>query len=520
MAVVTMQTRLFVPFTWSVRGESLDPSRLMEAWLARRVKDRHVRTHRREVWKAGSSTSLARGADLAPQVKDLLGLQEDGVRGRFEVRRLTLTTHARQLVFGEERRVDPDTGDAPAPGVMLKANRSERTFDAWVERVEAAVLPLGDGYLLVDLAWDTRGLDAPGACDALDAVRHVRGRKGVGDWVFSSADREPPSHPAALDQWTAGSEEVDRDWAGLDGVRRGGAVQFSAVVNWLLRADEEEVDASVARGDARPCSAIVLDGPLPPEERRQVAFWLRRGFNSNYGDPGELMPEEAELRVRSNRVITMSREACASLAWDDGTRTTAFEQAGFPERFVSQYAEVWLLSLVEHHGLARFGASASELVDRIRHGGLSTRQQAEENRDALRALAVEILHYITVMSWDDIGGLTDHVAIHRTQRRLWDLGARRDELRAEVQGLLALADASYRDLKIIEHAQDVARDRRFQQTVALLGAVAVPVSVITGLLGIVYHPEKEFMKFAAVGGVALLLGVALGWLLLREEPEA
>jgi hypothetical protein len=277
-----------------------------------------------------------------------------------------------------------------------------------------------------------------------------------------------------------------------NGWRRAGALTTLAQeVEALLQGSPFRL---AGRGSAWVHTSVLLEHAPPPEDLHEHLFRLRRAYDLDYPVPPQDPPGDRVFRPRRNRAVGISREGVAVLHWLGDGANEAFEHS-WPERFQGIYLLLALLIHAERRTLERLETMAAAAVDqavRVMRPGNRAGAHAEliRARDHLKELAGRMVHFTASMSTDDCGGQTEIAELFSALRQVSGINERRQELRADLRDLLALADTAYNEVyeRLKKEEADRERDdgvaeRRFQRVVAAVGAGAVPTAACTGLFG-------------------------------------
>jgi hypothetical protein len=155
-------------------------------------------------------------------------------------------------------------------------------------------------------------------------------------------------------------------------------------------------------------------------------------------------------------------------------------------------------------------------------------------RAELSQLALEATAFLTVASFDDLGGNADHTAVFSRQRAVLLADRHRSELQLEVGRLLDIVEV------IGERVEEDARAAALQERkegekranyLALAGAVALPLLMVSGVLGMNvlpvsgvtarYFQPTEQVFWTAIGGALMAsLGLLLWvWRGFHRSPK-
>lgn len=415
---------------------------------------------------------------LAPTVRALLGQGE----GAFRMSWFALDPAVSGRLVGKLHPIDGPAVDIDPPSLVA--------------------CPLGSGFLLLS----GQGAAEP-AADLVELVFRLRtadrDRRHPG-WRLGS----PP--PEAAKEARAAAVAA---FGTLAAALMGEPLYLGELVDWLVHGFAER-----SRGDAIVHVAATVPRPPDAATAERTCWHLGRGYSAAYQAP----PAVPVSWPRGNRVLSLSRDGAAALAWAAEGAAGDFELAEFPRRFATTWLALHLLVLTEGAALADLSAQVQGRV-----GALSAARDPAARRaarDELGLLVEEMIRYSAAISTEDCGGLSDHVDFYDALRRVHGIHAQRAELRAEVTEIFGLVEARLREAeaearerteaieRLEARARELEREQevRFQGLVGRIGVPALGLTVVSGLFGM-------NLTFPGIGFFVVVVATAVASLLLYRR---
>jgi len=303
-------------------------------------------------------------------------------------------------------------------------------------------------------------------------------------------------------------------------------------------------------------TVVVLDRKPTPTLLREYLFHLKRAYGQKNRPPplnvGEERPStDSMLRPRSNRYIGMSREGTVSLSWpskDSG------EEDYEVEKWHKVFLGIYLILAIHVQGekailleLSNLSAHAGSLLKQIAwdrtHKHEETLPGIVKLRTQLGSLAALMTRYTLQMSSDNCGGLSEYVEFFTTLRTIFGIRNQRNELREEIQDVLALVESSYLEEQRkyaelstfyqrqekrqnkIRDAKASATQNRNQNIISVVSIFTLPIMILSGLFGMNNSDLPTYLHFLpclfvtiSISFVLLIIFVLIVW--ERKPPPA
>lgn len=280
-------------------------------------------------------------------------------------------------------------------------------------------------------------------------------------------------------------------------------------------------------------STVVLDREPAEEDLQEYLFHLTRAFGQRNRPPpvkkaGSRLDQM--LVHRQNRYIGISREGSVALSWPTDDSNVQFERVTWPKLFQGVYLILALHARGEAVVLSELSNLSASAAEHLRLDCTDNIEYLERHRAELRYLAMLMIKYSLGMSSDDCGGLPEYSNFFSTMRKMLGIPEARQEIRDEIQDVLGIVESGYmeeqrrqaasekRTAKLREFAQQVAETRRDEKTkrierlISVIGAVTIPIVVVSGLpIEVVAPPAVAFWHLLV--GVVLLSMLFAGALL-------
>eukprot|EP01124_Arcella_intermedia_P009415 TRINITY_DN1613_c0_g1_i7.p1 TRINITY_DN1613_c0_g1~~TRINITY_DN1613_c0_g1_i7.p1 ORF type:complete len:659 (+),score=110.64 TRINITY_DN1613_c0_g1_i7:27-2003(+) len=532
------RTALLLPFKWS------DPTTAdLKEWIHQMLK-RKVPNH------AGAKVPLYKEnqdlpdavADLDPHFRKTLGWDEeehssdgfesygDGhkVQETEVCMRLMATAEALQILF-------------PSPSLVGNKEGQHVYQRVKIEEIEVVAFPLGTAVLKVIINW----IPEANSSLTLDEFRTwlylSKFRRKVESFDGWLLDRSPHLNPDAItieQQKYLGARLCNALYRKLP-------VSLTTIGNWMLMSVLESPDKTPHRlgSYAKRCyhhSAVVIDKKPNSSLLKEYLFHLKRAYGQKNRPPPLTMGDERQntdriLRPRSNRYIGMSREGTVSLSWPG--KIQRFEDYEV-RKWHKVFLGIYLILAIQIQGEK---SMLLELSNLSAHAGSLLKQKLEqisEKRDEilpevaklrtqLASLAVLMTQYTLQMSSDDCGGKSEYIEFFTAQRNIMGIRSQRNELREEIQDVLALVESSYREeqrkfstlvynFRKSEKKSSKARDQEifssrssYQTMTALISIFALPPIILGGLFGMNLDDLPREVPFYPALGASLCLSMIL-----------
>ncbi len=516
--------RLSLPFTWAITGK--DPLAALEGALG------VVQTGAHAVAWQEARLSPNEAEHLSPYARTLLGVTGIGANAS---RRSALLRRVLMLP-GDRALAVLRAGERPYVYAMAKEPAVEVVFSR--SGVGLASLRLGL-------------FPGPGEGDewsrfarALDTLRLVnppgerRKVEGLGRWARAASGET--ERPLGWDPGLGGEGNgplrllplIELALASLTGVKP------------VLSADAPPAGSTLALAllplrQARLTVALGLTErpPATAAPAWSFAWYFARGYPLD----GDHAPPP--LPTQSPQPGDEQLLAGADQRWYFLGRyglVTLLPPGADPRRFVvGVYGILREAAELERLGLDRLAERTAELVQRHAAVVANAHHAADlgplrNARAELSQLALEATAFLTVASFDDLGGNADHTAVFSRQRAVLLADRHRSELQLEVGRLLDIVEV------IGERVEEDARAAALQERkegekranyLALAGAVALPLLMVSGVLGMnvlpvsgvtaKYFQPTEQVFWTAIGGALMAsLGLLLWvWRGFHRSPR-
>ncbi|KAL6054699.1 X8 domain-containing protein, variant 2 [Balamuthia mandrillaris] len=287
-------------------------------------------------------------------------------------------------------------------------------------------------------------------------------------------------------------------------------ISLTEIGDWLLHFTDEDPAQPPHRiiqsVYANHHTTVVVDREMDEEEIKEYLFHLRRAYGQgNRPPPPDAMAKHKQLDQvlipRFNRYIGIAREGTVALSWPINSKNIHFETQTWPQLFqgiylvLGQHVHGERVVLLELSNLAAYQAENLKLESETGFEGLKA------YRTQLRDLATLMLRYSLGMSSDDCGGLSEYAHFFSTLRKVYGIPAYRMELSEEIRGVLGIVESGFleeqRRLKYKEKAESKRerllraeeqklkdnQNKRLQNFISVIGAIALPIVIVSGVFG-------------------------------------
>jgi hypothetical protein len=186
--------------------------------------------------------------------------------------------------------------------------------------------------------------------------------------------------------------------------------------------------------------------------------------------------------------------------------------------------------------LSNLSSDSAKLLKGIHRVTLS---EMYSSRMALIKLATLMTRYTLQMSSDDCGGLPEYVEFFTALRSLFGIRQQRNELREEIQDVLALIETNYneeqrklRALEKQERAETEARQRaiekqseafkaRYERFVTVVSSFTVPIVLVSGIWGMNVDdlPQLPFWPLLGTTTLCSLTLLVILICIFRRPPQ-
>lgn len=168
--------------------------------------------------------------------------------------------------------------------------------------------------------------------------------------------------------------------------------------------------------------------------------------------------------------------------------------------------------------LSNLSSDSAKLLKGIHRVSLS---EMYSSRMALIKLATLMTRYTLQMSSDDCGGLPEYVEFFTAVRSLFGIRQQRNELREEIQDVLALIETNYneeqrkmRSLEKQERAEAEERQRaiekqneafkaRYERFVTVVSSFTIPIVLVSGIWGMNVDDLPQWPFWPLIGVTTL-----------------
>lgn len=427
------------------------------------------------------------------------------------------------------------------PDVVLVANQSGTTVEKniRIEEVEILFFPLGTAVLKFLINWKPHRRDIL----SLEELR---------SWIYLSKFRHKVE---VFEGWILNNKPLKvketqghHDCLGtriIQALYSRKPASLSAIGNWLLMKSDEDAEYPPQRLGrfSKRCyhsTVVVVDHKPPPALLKEYLFHLKRALGQKNRPPplsGNIEDTSTDriLRPRSNRYIGMSREGIVSLSWPSEGGKNDYEVGRWHKVFFGIYL---LLAthvlgekaiLLELSNISAFAGSLLKSISSVREDtnfeeGL---KHISEMRNTLGSIAALMTRYTLQMSSDDCGGLSEYVEFFSALRNIFGIRKQRNELREEIQDVLALVESSYieeqrilnqlsafarreekRQSKIRDDAI-AAKQSRFNQLFAITSIFTLPIVILGSIFGMNLDDLPVQVPFFPAMGATLALSSVL-----------
>lgn len=321
-------------------------------------------------------------------------------------------------------------------------------------------------------------------------------------------------------------------------------LSLCTIGNWLLQLPHEDFYSPIRRISSGACAnhhtTVVLDREPDGDDLREYLFHLTRAFGQRNRPPPPTVAERQRLDHvlvhRLNRYIGVSREGTVALSWPTDPSNQRFELHTWPKLFQGVYLILCLHARGEGSVLSELSnlsaAAAEHLHLEILMEGESL-EKLQRDRTYLRYLAVLLIKYSLGMSSDDCGGLSEYSHFFSTMRQVLRIPETRQEIREEIHDVLGIVEGGYleeqrRQIQEEKRAQKKkerqryktyrdkdAQRRRIEIILSIIGAIALPLVVVSGIWGMNLDdlPDVSFWPLLGVtsGCSLVLLTILIVW---------
>jgi len=248
------------------------------------------------------------------------------------------------------------------------------------------------------------------------------------------------------------------------------------------------------------------------------------------------------LTLLENRHIAMSRTGTISLSWPSGSEDD-FEINYWWKKFQGIYLILHSHVLGEKSvllELSNLSADYGKLLKLLETPEIF-KLNLSETRKELFSLATLLTRYTIEMSPDDCGGLSEYADFFTTFRSIFGIWSHRNELREEIQDVLALVESTYLEEqrkslefekrailaeKRYKWALERIREKHqqsFDRLVAIISSIVLPLSIMGAIFGmnLTDLPKPPFWGTMFVTfGLGLFLFAVFMWVIMKGSSES
>ena len=466
--VIVARTAISIPF--QIDTEVIAVADWLARVGARRTPKRRPDKAPALVWTPVEARRRApQLVELSDTIRAMFGVG-DGVHGRGESSLthaqgavwLELSSELRQLLVGR--------------AVLTHGKDGSPVARPAVDGVDLLVFPVGVGVLVFRLDWlpeQGRVLPADEVRRLLHVVRTIDAEDATPGWRLDGGedveertplDSRSEAHRAALGPAVSAA------------LYEGATIGLKTLAGWLLQVGDAADDPGRGRlGPSRYAyhqTALVLDGAPDPEQADALLFHLRRGYDSRYVVPKESARDRV-MMPRANRMVGVAREGVACISWLSPEASRAFEVEDWPKRFTRGiYLAIALWIHAQRRTQMRLEARAANQVTSVlalRHRPSGAESEAQvarltDERDRLRSLAADLVHFSLLMTPDDSGGISEYDDFFEALRAVYGIAEAGVELRRNIQEVVALVETTYHEVQEIrQHREALSQERRFEE---------------------------------------------------------
>jgi len=227
------------------------------------------------------------------------------------------------------------------------------------------------------------------------------------------------------------------------------------------------------------------------EELRQNCWMLARAVGTKRKAPplSEEFNDQGSTMLYDDTLVESSVEGSCVFTWQSETGTFDSERWAL-ENFQGIYMILHLHIRGEEAGLQDFSHQSLKLIRELsplthhESGDLKHRHtQLTKTIKKLKKLILEMVYFNISFNSASAGGYSDHMSFLDKLREVHSLDQLRDELKTNISELNELVDRFEAELR---DAQATVRDedeRLFNRNMSILGAIAVPFGLLSGLMG-------------------------------------
>lgn len=355
-------------------------------------------------------------------------------------------------------------------------------------------------------------------CNELDQVQEVV-------YGLTRARSEYELSPFENPEW--------RDWHGelIPNVLRSGKFTLNDLTLWLTAISPKEVSGELRTyrtGDLRKWihhTSIFLNKELFGDElawARGECWKLARSVGKKRMYPLRVTQGDSlgSAQLYDDTLLETSVEGACAFTWKSQQGQFERERWALNE-FHAIYLILHLHIRAEEMGLQDFSYKSLSLIKRLRpltKKGVAVDLSRELKE--MKGLILDMVYFNISFNSASAGGYSDHMSFLKELREVHSLEMLRDELKMNISELNELVER-------LETSERDERERVFNRNLSLLGAIAVPFGLISGLFGMnnfkVVNEEKlHLISFWEVMGLSVLLSIVLVFLILfsvKKRPS-
>ena len=378
--------------------------------------------------------------------------------------------------------------------------------------VELLFFPFGTGLLCFHFTWNLEGLQRASSDVLTDQIsehasRLTAVRRLEQSGIFWSAHGPIDDPLRAVLEGSALAAWVAKEPA---------AVNTKSLAEWFL-CPESSAPTAAKLSSSSFCfqQNLVSFDRKPDLDCHTLAFRLANAFSDEYGAPEAEDQDVCVVRPRSNRLVGFTRQGVAAINWrEDPKNEKEFETKWWSKRFFEIFELLYQTNLAQRTTLTRLAEDVtSEVSD------LDFEQINEEDYARIRHIHGHMERWLLTMPGSDPGGLSDYVNFYQNARAALGVTELRQEVQNKSRLLNDIAEDRYQRIRQAQAEQEEAARIAFQSTIHKVGAIFIPFTILTGLLGINLFDTTELQDWLA--GV-FFLGVALSlvaWIAFPSQSK-
>jgi len=297
---------------------------------------------------------------------------------------------------------------------------------------------------------------------------------------------------------------------------------LKSLAHWLIAISPNEANGQleIARtGDLRKWihhTSVYIDKALDEEHdlmwTREECWKLSRAVGTSRMSPIRVSQGESRggTHLYDDTLVETSVEGTCALTWKSETAT--FDRKAWAiNEFHALYLILHLHIRGEEAGLQDFSYESLKLIRDLRpltnHQSNDLEVALKRHVKKLKMLILDMVYFNISFNSASSGGYSDHMSFLRELREVHSLETLREELKTNITELSDLVE------RLETEARD-AKETEFNRYLGILGAIAVPFGLVSGLLGMNNFEGGDLqpigLGFYGVLGITTMISAVVG----------